>query len=148
MLKAPPPLWAMALLIVTYVLSALPPFSGLPVWRHEIVGAGLAAIGMSLPIIASSQFRSAGTQILPTSETNNALVTTGVYALTRNPMYVGVILASVGVALFFGRPLMFLAPLGVFVITNWVLIPFEEAKMRRQFGAAFDDYCRRVRRWI
>ena len=148
MLKAPPPLWALALLIATYFLSAAPPFNGLPVWRHEIIGAALAIIGISFPAIASSQFRRAGTQILPTSETNNALVTTGVYALTRNPMYVGVILASVGIALFFGRPLMLLAPLVVFIITNWVLIPFEEAKMRRQFGTAFDDYCRRVRRWI
>ena len=43
---------------------------------------------------------------------------------------------------------MFLAPLGVFAITNFVLIPFEEAKMRRQFGEAFDAYCKRVRRWI
>jgi protein-S-isoprenylcysteine O-methyltransferase Ste14 len=147
MLKAPPPLWALALLVTTYFLSALPPFNGLPVWRHEIVGAGLAALGVLLPTIASSQFRKAGTQILPTSETNNALVTSGVYALTRNPMYVGVILASVGVALFFGRPLMLLAPLCVFIITNWVLIPFEEAKMRRQFGEIYDAYTRRVRRW-
>ena len=36
---------------------------------------------------------------------------------------------------------MFLAPVLVFMIANWVFIPFEEAKMRRQFGDAFDAYC-------
>jgi protein-S-isoprenylcysteine O-methyltransferase Ste14 len=43
---------------------------------------------------------------------------------------------------------MFLAPLLVLAIANWVFIPYEEAKMRRQFGEAFDAYCRRVRRWV
>ena len=38
--------------------------------------------------------------------------------------------------------------LALFATANWVHIPFEEAKMRRQFGAAYDDYVARVRRWI
>jgi protein-S-isoprenylcysteine O-methyltransferase Ste14 len=148
MLKAPPPLWALALLGATYLLSELPSFAGLPIWRQQLAGVALIVFGVALPSIAAAQFRAAGTQILPTSEKNDALVTTGVYSFTRNPMYVGVIAVSFGVALWFGRPLMFLAPLGVFIITNFVLIPFEEAKMRRQFGATFDAYCNRVRRWI
>jgi protein-S-isoprenylcysteine O-methyltransferase Ste14 len=63
-------------------------------------------------------------------------------------MYLGLIVFCFGAALWVGRPLMFLAPLLVFVIENWVFIPYEEAKMRRQFGDAFDAYTRRVRRWI
>jgi protein-S-isoprenylcysteine O-methyltransferase Ste14 len=43
---------------------------------------------------------------------------------------------------------MLIAPLAVFATANWVHIPFEEAKMRRQFGAAYDDYVARVRRWV
>jgi protein-S-isoprenylcysteine O-methyltransferase Ste14 len=43
---------------------------------------------------------------------------------------------------------MLLAPLATFATANWVHIPFEEAKMRRQFGDAFDAYCAKVRRWI
>jgi protein-S-isoprenylcysteine O-methyltransferase Ste14 len=43
---------------------------------------------------------------------------------------------------------MFVAPLAVFATVNWVHIPFEEAKMRRQFGAAYDVYVARVRRWV
>jgi protein-S-isoprenylcysteine O-methyltransferase Ste14 len=43
---------------------------------------------------------------------------------------------------------MFAVPLLVFATANWAHIPFEEVKMRQQFGAAFDDYMRQVRRWI
>jgi protein-S-isoprenylcysteine O-methyltransferase Ste14 len=148
MLKAPPPLWAIALLAAGYFLSDLPAFTGLPLWRSELAGLAFLLLGIALPTIATNQFRRAGTQILPTSEKNDVLVTSGLYRFTRNPMYLGVVTASLGVALWFGRPLMLLAPLGVFAITNFVLVPFEEAKMRRQFGEAFDKYCKRVRRWV
>jgi len=43
---------------------------------------------------------------------------------------------------------MLLAPVAVFLTANFVHIPFEEAKMRRQFGEAFDAYARRERRWV
>jgi len=42
---------------------------------------------------------------------------------------------------------MLAAPPLVFLTANFVHIPFEEAKLRRQFGEAFDAYARRVRRW-
>jgi protein-S-isoprenylcysteine O-methyltransferase Ste14 len=63
-------------------------------------------------------------------------------------MYLGLVIASLGAAMLFGRPLMYLGPLLVFAMANWGFIPFEEAKMRRQFGEQFDAYCKRVRRWI
>jgi protein-S-isoprenylcysteine O-methyltransferase Ste14 len=40
------------------------------------------------------------------------------------------------------------APIAVFATANFVHIPYEEAKMRRQYGAAYDDYVRGVRRWV
>jgi protein-S-isoprenylcysteine O-methyltransferase Ste14 len=43
---------------------------------------------------------------------------------------------------------MFLAPIAIFATANWVHIPFEEEKMRRQFGASFDTYASKTRRWI
>ena len=148
MLKAPPPLWAIALLIVFYFLSDLPVFARLPMLQSQIIGGALIILGLLISGMAIGLFRSVGAEISPTSKTNAKLVTTGPYAFTRNPMYVGVMLASLGVALWFGRPLMFVTPLIIFAITNFVLIPFEEAKMRRQFAAAFDAYTKKVRRWL
>jgi len=89
-----------------------------------------------------------GTEINPTSATNRLLVTSGPYRFTRNPMYLGLVLVALGIAAWVGAWPMVLAPVAIFATANWVHIPFEEAKMRRQFGPEFDDYAGRVRRWI
>jgi protein-S-isoprenylcysteine O-methyltransferase Ste14 len=144
----PPPIWAILALIALYFASELPPFVNWPSWQSQPIGALIFVLGMIGPVIAITQFRSVGTEVSPTSETNAKLVIAGIYRFTRNPMYLGLTIASLGIAVFFGRPLMFLTPLFVFAITNWIFIPFEEAKMRRQFGAEFDAYTKRVRRWM
>ena len=148
MLALPPPLWGLLFLTALYFLSDLPVFRGLPMWQHKPIGVILIVAGFLLPAIAITQFRMAGTQVKPTSKTNAKLVTSGLYGLTRNPMYLGLTIMAFGGALWFGRPLMFLAPLLLLVVANWMFIPFEEAKMRRQFGEQFDAYTKRVRRWI
>jgi protein-S-isoprenylcysteine O-methyltransferase Ste14 len=144
----PPPIRAILALIALYFASDIPAFRGLPSWQSQLFGALIFIVGMLGPIIAITQFRRAGTEVSPTSKTNAKLVTAGVYNFTRNPMYLGLTIASLGVAVFFGRPLMFITPIFLFVITNWIFIPFEEAKMRRQYGAEFDAYTKHVRRWI
>ena len=63
-------------------------------------------------------------------------------------MYLGLVTLSLGIAVWIGTWPMFMASLAIFATVNWVHIPFEEAKMRRQFGAAYDDYVARVRRWM
>lgn len=148
MRHVPPPLWALLALATTYGMSFLPGLRDLPHVAARPVGLIVVGAALALLLWAILQFRFAQTQLLPTSETNNALVTSGVFALTRNPMYLAMTVFCLGGALWFGRLPMLLAPLLMFAIANWVFIPFEEAKMRRQFGEAFDAYCRRVRRWL
>lgn len=144
----PPPLWTLMLLAATYGLSLLPGVNTLPIWPTRPAGLILIVAALVLVFAAMAQFRFANTQLLPNSPTNNALVTGGIFGITRNPMYFGMTLFALGGALWFGRPVMLLAPVLMFAVANWVFIPFEEAKMRRQFGETFDAYCRRVRRWI
>jgi protein-S-isoprenylcysteine O-methyltransferase Ste14 len=93
-------------------------------------------------------FRREGTEVSPTSLTNRRLITIGPYRFTRNPMYLGLVIVTLGIAVWVGAWPMLLAPIAVFATANWVHIPFEEAKMRRQFGATYDDYVGRVRRWV
>ena len=94
------------------------------------------------------QFRREGTEINPTSPANRKLVTSGPFRLTRNPMYLGLVLVTLGIALWVGAWPVLLAPIAIFATANWVHIPFEEEKMRRQFGASFDAYASNTRRWI
>jgi protein-S-isoprenylcysteine O-methyltransferase Ste14 len=148
MRQVPPPLWALLLLGATYGLSLLPGLNQLPVLQTRPIGLIVICVALAILAWAMLQFRFADTQLLPNSETNNALVSSGIFGLTRNPMYLAMTVFALGGALWFGRVTMLLAPVLMFAVANWVFIPFEEAKMRRQFGEAFDAYTKRVRRWI
>lgn len=148
MLKLPPPVWVLAYLLVAAAVSWGLGWPTVP-WMHSApLGIALIVLGWVPPVWAGALFRREGTQIRPTSPTNSKLVTTGPYRFTRNPMYLGLLIVALGVAVWVGSWPMFLAPLASFATSNWVHIPFEEAKMRRQFPEAFDAYCVRVRRWL
>jgi protein-S-isoprenylcysteine O-methyltransferase Ste14 len=147
MLKLPPPVRTLIFLIAAVLSFVLgwPKVPGLP---FPPIGIALVVIAFIPPVWAAWLFRREGTGIVPTSLANRALVTRGPYRLTRNPMYLGLITLALGIAIWVGAWPMFLAPIAVFATTNFVHIPFEEAKMRRQFGPAYDDYVGRVGRWL
>ncbi|MEH2489639.1 methyltransferase family protein [Bradyrhizobium sp. AZCC 2230] len=148
MVKLPPPIWTLIYILLSAALSwwlGWLEFPGLPL---PPLGIALVVIAFVSPVWAFVLFQREGTEIEPTSPTNRKLVTSGPYRFTRNPMYLGLVLLALGIAVWVGAWPMFIAPVAVFATANWVHIPFEEAKMRRQFGAAYDDYVARVRRWV
>jgi len=148
MLKLPPPVWALIYLLLAAGISWL---TGWPriAWLHSpALGILLFGFGWVPPIWAAVVFRRAGTEFNPTSPANSALVTSGPFQFTRNAMYLGLVMITLGVAIWIGAWPMFLVPIATFATCNWVHIPFEEAKMRRQFGEAFDAYAAKVRRWV
>jgi len=112
------------------------------------LGISLVVIAWILPVWAIFLFRREGTEVDPTSPTNRKLIISGPYRFTRNPMYLGLVILTLGIAIWVGAWPMFAAPIALFATANWAHIPFEEAKMRRQFGAVYDNYVVRVRRWI
>jgi protein-S-isoprenylcysteine O-methyltransferase Ste14 len=148
MLRLIPPLWCAIYLALAGALSAVFPWRAFIELRILWLGIPLLISGVLLSLSAALLFRQESTEISPTSGTNRALVVRGPYRLTRNPMYLGLVIASLGIAFCVGSLPMFAVPLLVFATTNWVHIPFEEAKMCRQFGDAFDRYTRQTRRWI
>jgi protein-S-isoprenylcysteine O-methyltransferase Ste14 len=148
MLKLPPPVWAFVYAAVAGGASAAVAWRSLIDLRVVPLGGLLLAIGLGLGVWAARLFRSAGTELNPTSAANRVLVTHGPYRFTRNPMYLGLVVFTLGLALAVGSLPMFAVPALLFLTVDRVHIPFEEAKMRRQFGAAFDDYTARVRRWL
>jgi protein-S-isoprenylcysteine O-methyltransferase Ste14 len=148
MLKLIPPFWCAIYLVVCGAVSALFPWRAIVDLRIVWPGIALLLAGASLAVSAFLLFRREGTEIEPTSQTNKALIIRGPYRLTRNPMYLGLVLVSAGIAFLVGSLPMFVVPVLVFTTTNWVHIPFEEAKMRRQFGGRYDRYTRDTRRWI
>ena len=113
-------------------------------WLSVLVGAG----GLLLSGWGERTFAAEGTDIFPASPTNKKLVTRGPFRYTRNPMYLGLILMASGFAFYFGTIPFYAVPVPLFLLCNFSFIPFEEAKMQRQFGDQYTDYLRRVRRWV
>ena len=113
----------------------------------EIAGAVLFTIGAVIAGSGLTIFHEARTTTTP-GERSSALVTRGPYRFTRNPMYVGLVLAYIGEAGILRHvwPLVLL-PL-VLVYLNWVVIPVEEARLTEVFPDAYAQYRRSVRRWI
>lgn len=147
-LKLIPPAWTAIYLVIAWGVSLVAH------WRKwldlRVVGLGIALVvlGVALAVSVFGLFRREDTELNPTSESNRKLVVSGPYRLTRNPMYLGLVLVSLGIAFWVGALPFFAVPALVFATTNFGHIPFEEAKMRRQFGSDYDNYTRAARRWI
>ncbi len=148
MLKVPPPVWALAYVLLALAIGWQLDWPEMPGFPLPLLGIVLVSVPWILPGWAIILFHREGTEVNPTSPTNRKLIATGPYRFTRNPMYLGLVIVTLGIAVWVGAWPMFLAPVAVFVTANWIHIPFEEAKMRRQFGAAYDGYVGRVRRWV
>lgn len=112
-----------------------------------VVGIATFIVGAVLAGWAWTSFHRRGTTKDP-RENSTALVTTGLYRFTRNPMYVGLTLAYVGLAGAGGQLLPLATLVLVLVYVNWVVIPVEEARLRTVFGQTYDGYRLRVHRWL
>ena len=148
MLKLPPPIWALAYVVIAYGLSRLAGEDAIPYLPGILLAIVLIVAGIALSVSAALLFRREGTELNPASPTNQKLVMSRPSRLTRNPMYLGLVLVTLGIAFSVGTWPMFLASVATFATANWVHIPFEEAKMRRQFSSDFEAYTRKARRWI
>ena len=147
-LKIVPPVWLLTFLLLGIVVHYLFPTARVFDVSFPIAGGVLFVAGLALTLYSSSLFTKEKTEILPTSPTNRVLITYGSFRFTRNPMYLGMVMGLLGVALFLGSLPVYLTPLAQFLVLNFAFIPFEEKKMARLFGAQYEAYRQRVRRWL
>ncbi len=106
-------------------------------------------IGFFIAFSALREFKAADTTVNPLQpESATSLVDSGIFSRSRNPMYVGLFCIAVGWAIWLGSlSNVIVLMLFVFTITKWQIKPEEEA-LRKLFGAEYDAYCQRVRRWL
>lgn len=113
------------------------------------VGGVLVAAGLALGGVGIATFRRAGTTVDPVHPSAaSTVVTHGVFALTRNPMYVGLAAALAGWAVCLASPPALLGPVAFILFTNRFQIVPEERALEAKFGQAYVDYRRRVPRWL
>lgn len=141
-----PLLIMLALLVLVWLTDRLLP-TPLHLWWLQWLGLALLLAGVLLLILAAGLFRARGTTVDPT-RSPDVLVTDGLYRLSRNPMYLGMLLVLLGFALWRDAWLALLCPLAFFLYMDRVVIPREERQVSARFAEQFQDYCRRTRRWI
>jgi protein-S-isoprenylcysteine O-methyltransferase Ste14 len=145
--KIVPPVYFLATLIVMVALHFHWPLARVLTPPATYFGVLPIALGLFMGSSAVWAFRAARTPVVPFVR-STALVTTGFYRVTRNPMYFALALVLLGAALLLGSLAPWL-PIPVFLlIIDRRFIRGEERFLEEIFGDAYRDYCRRVRRWL
>jgi protein-S-isoprenylcysteine O-methyltransferase Ste14 len=143
----PPPLYYGGGLAAGMLLDSLVPFpvGGRP--ATAVAGAVVSVLGLALNFAGVAGVIKHRTTIVP-HHSVATLVTSGAYRRSRNPMYTGLAIAYLGVALLLGSwwPVV-LSPLAILAVDRLVIRP-EERYLTERFGQTYTDYCARVRRWL
>ena len=147
--RVPPPVaFAMAAIAMWWIGSSFE-IGHYPLAYRTVVGIALIVAGLVIVAISLRSFAVAGTTPNP-MQPNKAseLVTSGIYSISRNPMYVGDAIMLAGIAVWVGSVLD-LAPLAIFIAyIDRFQIAAEEQALAMIFGDHYAAYCRRVRRWL
>lgn len=137
-----PPVWTVAALLLTWNVPLAAPWG-------TASAPGFIALGSAAALIAASlvEFARARTAVFP-RQSPSALITTGIFRLSRNPIYLADLLILAGFSLIWGKLLgFFLVP-----VLAWVLIrrfiTGEEARLTTAFGAQYEAYMFQTRRWL
>jgi protein-S-isoprenylcysteine O-methyltransferase Ste14 len=104
-------------------------------------------LGLGLNVWAAREFRKARTGFQLRGGGAD-LVTSGPFRFSRNPMYLGMLLWLLGLAVLLGSLIAFVFPALLFLLANFYAVPLEERAMAETFGERYAAYRRRVRRWL
>jgi protein-S-isoprenylcysteine O-methyltransferase Ste14 len=151
--RIPPPVIDIACAALMWALAAWTPWAqcwprggGPLVWALALGAALPGALCALLGVYAFARARTTVNPLFP--ERARRLVCSGIYRRTRNPMYLGMLLMLLGWGLWLGNALSWLVlPLFVIVLDTLQIKP-EERILRQRFGAEFDRYAAKVRRWV
>ena len=137
-------LGAILLAVVAHYLMPLMPVVAGP-WHWA--GAALIPIGLAFIVLPARQFQTRGTTIKPFQDAT-VLVSDGFFAVSRNPMYLGMVIVVGGVAVLLGSLSPFIVVASFAIVLDRRFVLPEEKALEQSFGNAFREYRTRVRRWL
>ncbi len=148
-LKIPPLLLGFVIALAMGAAPRFVPALGFAVPGGRAIAAGLALAGTIVAALGIVSFRRARTTVNPLHpDRASALVVSGIYRITRNPMYLGFLIVLAGWAVFLANGLAAaLLPAYVVLMNRLQIVP-EERILAEKFGADFAAYRSRVRRWL
>jgi len=147
---APPPLLALAVVVLGLVLDRLAPAYVLTVLldfdKRIFIGVILMVAGVWLTIRAVLDFRTAGTRVEPWKP-STALVTTGIFGWLRNPMYVGGTLILAGLSIVLASDWMLVMTIVFVLVIHFGVVKREERYLAARFSDAYQHYIDTVPRY-
>jgi protein-S-isoprenylcysteine O-methyltransferase Ste14 len=148
-LRIPPPAVAAVVAIAMWGLSTLSPTVEVSSLYRVAAAIAVALVGGTFSISGVVSFRRARTTVNPMKpEAASSLVSSGIYRITRNPMYVGLTFVLVAWAVFLAAPWSLLGPMAFILYIGRFQIAPEEMALSKIFGADYDAYKSHVRRWL
>ena len=142
-----PPAWFLVFNALLVALDRLWPIAQLTHSPWSFLGWVPILIGCGLCLTVAWRFRRRHTTFRPFYE-SSALLTTGVFRRSRNPAYVGLVLAMAGVAFNAGSLSVWVVPPLFAAFLQWRFIRAEECMLGERFGTEYEAYRKRVRRWV
>ena len=145
--KIMPPTWMLIATIAMLVLHFLLPLARIVPTLWNLTGIIFLVSGITLNLIADRAFQQVGTTVKPYQESSN-LVTSGVFQISRNPMYLGMVLTLIGIAVLLRTlsPLLVVIPFAILI--DQIYIRVEERMLAEKFGAKWQTYKTKTRRWL
>ena len=142
-----PPGWFLAALMLQVVLHLALPVSRVMGFPWQLTGLTPVFLGVWLDLSADKRFKRRRTTVKPT-ELPSFLITDGPFRLSRHPMYLGMVLILLGIALLLGTLSPLVVPVAFGILIDRLDMVSEEIVLERRFGEDYRVYRRRVRRWI
>jgi len=142
-----PPMCLLIAVVALAALHLLLPLRQILVSSWRLLGLAPLLAGVVLNLVADRQFKQHGTTVKP-FERSTAMIASGVYRVSRNPMYLGFVLILLGLGILLGSLTPFVV---VPVFALWMdraFIRVEEQMLREAFPGAWVSYAAKVRRWI
>ena len=148
-LKMSPVMLTIALTLLMWLVAGNTPGFALARDLRILALLVFAGAGAVIGVAGIRSFHKARTTVNPwRPHASSSLVVTGIYSRTRNPMYLGLLLALAGWGLFLANVFALLLALTFVPYMNRFQIRPEERALRQTYGQGFVDYCRQVRRWL
>lgn len=142
-----PPRIAFSLILGAGLVHFLLPWQNFALPASSLAATAVSLTGFAVMIRAWWLFRLRGTAICPTA-TTSVLITDDIFAVSRNPMYLGMTLMLLALGIATGSPPFYVAAVALFIILNNAFCPYEEQKLMLTFGNDFAAYEKQVRRWV
>jgi protein-S-isoprenylcysteine O-methyltransferase Ste14 len=147
MKKILPPTYFFVAIVSMVVLHFLLPLGQLIVLPWRLLGVLPLVVGAHIDVRADRAFKEHRTTVKP-FEVSSALVTDGVFSFSRHPMYLGMLLILVGIAILQGSLTPCLVVPVFAILIDLIFIRVEECMLKETFGQQYEEYRNRVRRWI